>query len=272
MDQLGMTSRWVAAAREQETLLPNRLFDDPFAAALAGDEGRAMLTRFNGPSGENPFLSIRTRFIDDWLLAEAARGIRQVVLLAAGMDARAFRLAWPDATAVFEVERPEVLAWKEGVLSTLRATPRARRVLVRMDLRDDWRAALHAAGHDQAKPSAILVEGLLPYLPDQAAAHAILSAAASLAAPGSAVAADVVGASFLTSPLVKGFLDTLAAEGVPWLFGTDSPEALFEQAGWHDVRAIQPGEVAYAQGRWPYATAPRGVPGVPRSFLVTARR
>jgi methyltransferase (TIGR00027 family) len=275
MDALGLTSRWVAAARAQESTRPDRLFDDPFAAALAGDEGRAFFAEMEAIAGrksENPYLSIRTRLLDDALLAEAARGTRQIVLLAAGMDARALRLSWPGGTTVFEIERADVLDYKASVLSKLQATPRARRVALPVDLRGDWRSALRTAGHDRTRPSAFLLEGLLSYLPDEAAVHAILSAIASIAAPGSALGLDLVGASLLASPWIKPYLDGLAARGVPWLFGTDDPEGLLQRAGWQDVRVVQPGEVGAWPERWPHPVAPRTTQGYPHIFVVLARR
>jgi methyltransferase (TIGR00027 family) len=278
MDALGLTSRWVAAARARESARADRLFDDPLAAALAGDEGRAMLEEMErvatppGRPSENPYLAIRTRFFDDALMGAAREGTRQVAILAAGMDARAFRLAWPEGTTVFEVERAEVVRYKEEVLAAERATPRARRVVVAADLREDWRAKLREAGHDAAQPTAFLVEGLLPYLPDEAAALAIFAAAASIAAPGSRLATDVVGQSFLESPWVKTYLEGLAAKGVPWTFGTDEPEALLARAGWPHAHAVEPGDEGVSLGRWPYGLAPRAMREFPHSYLVVARR
>jgi methyltransferase (TIGR00027 family) len=210
--------------------------------------------------------------LDDALLAAANEGTRQIVLLAAGMDARALRLSWPKGTTVYEIERGDVLQYKESILSQLQATPRARRVPLACDLRDDWRGALQLAGHDATRPTAFLVEGLLSYLPDEPAAHAILSAAAEIAAPGSTVGLDLVGATLLSSPYIRTYLDGLAARGVPWVFGTNDPEGLLERAGWRDVRVVQPGEPGAWPERWPYPTAPRGAVGYPHIFFVFARR
>jgi methyltransferase (TIGR00027 family) len=278
MDSLGLTSRWVAAARARESARPDRLFEDELADALAGAEGWAMLREMEraaaveGPPQENPILAIRTRFLDDLLLDAANRGTRQFVLLAAGMDARAFRLVWPDGSSVFEVERDDVLAYKEEVLARLAVSPRARRVLVSADLREDWRSKLARSGHDASQPTALLVEGLLPYLPDESAALAVLSEAATVAAAGSCIGLDVISQSFLRSPWTQSFVEALAARDVPWNFGTDEPEALLARAGWSDVRAVQPGEAGVGADRWPYPTVPRGWMDVPRSFLVSGAR
>jgi methyltransferase (TIGR00027 family) len=279
MDALGLTSRWVAAARARESARPDRLFDDPLAAALAGVEGQAFLLEMGRlaampgrPPHENPFLSIRTYFLDDVLSQAMSGGIRQFVILAAGMDARAFRLDWPDGTTIFEVERDDVLRYKEAVLAREKATPRAHRVVIAADLREDWRSKLRQAGFDPGRPTAFLVEGLLVYLPDEGAALGVLSSAAEIAAPGSVLGADISSRTFLESPWTKTYRDALVAKGVAWTFGTDEPEDLLTRGGWPDVHVVQPYEVAVAGERWPYPPTPRTVAGVPRSFLAVARR
>jgi methyltransferase (TIGR00027 family) len=273
MDALGMTSRWIAAARERESRRPDRLFDDPLAGLLAGDEGRATMASIEAASGmtDNPYLAIRTRFLDDFLVDATRDGLRQIVILAAGMDARAFRLAWPPGTVIFEVERGEVLDHKRAVLAEARvAPPRVRRVEIRADLREDYRASLRSAGFSEAQPTAFLLEGLLPYLPDEATALSILSGVAASAAPGSRLALDMIGRGFLQSPFTRPHLDHLRALGVPWDFGHDDPEGLLARAGFTEVAVTQPGEVGH--GRWPHPTVPRPVPGIPRAYLVVARR
>jgi methyltransferase (TIGR00027 family) len=272
MDALGMTSRWVAAARERESRRSDRLFDDPWAGPLAGNEGRALLAAMEAGAGvtDNPYLVIRTRFLDDQLLGAARDGIKQIVILAAGMDARAFRLDWPPGTVIFEVERDEVLAHKATVLAELAATPRATRIVVRADLRDDFRNPLRRAGFAEDRPTAFLLEGLLPYLPNEAAALSILSAVEESFASGSRIALDMVGRSFLESPWTAAQRGILRARGTPWEFGDDDPEGLLARAGFPGASVVQPGEVGH--GRWPYATAPRSVPGIPRAYFVVARR
>jgi methyltransferase (TIGR00027 family) len=276
MDSLGLTSRWVAAARARESKRADRLFDDPLADALAGPEGWAFLEAIEraapGPTPENPYLPIRTRFFDDLLAAAAREGTRQIVILAAGMDARAFRLPWPAGTRIFEVERPDVLAYKEDVLARVGAAPRAERIAVAVDLRDDWPSKLAAFGHDPSRASAFLVEGLFPYLPDEGAVSTVLKTAAGLSAPGSSIAADVGNGAMLRSPWTQPLIRALEEHGAPWRFGTDEPEQLFERAGWWEAHAVQPGEVSAGAGRWPYMNAPRTVLEIPRSFFVSARR
>lgn len=273
-----MTSRLVAAARARESKREDRLFNDPFAAALAGDEGRAMAAMLEGSQHhgrttgiiENPYLPVRTRFLDDFILQAAAQGIKQFAILAAGMDARAFRLDWPEDATVFEVERAEVLEYKESILAGLGAKPRVKRVVIAMDLREDFCGALIQAGFVETEPTLFLTEGLLPYLPNEEAVLPLLSRIAAFAAPGSLIALDTIAESFFKSPWTKPFLDLMAQAGAPWLYGTDEPESLLERAGFSNVRAQQPGEVR--PDRWPFPVMPRSVPGMPRSFLVTATR
>jgi methyltransferase (TIGR00027 family) len=278
MDSLGMTSRWVAAARARESARPDRLFDDPLADALAGEAGRTMLDEMAkatlppATSRDSPYLAIRTRFFDDALLASTREGTRQVVILAAGMDARAFRLDWPEGTTVFEVERAPVLHYKETIVAAQHVAPRARRVTVPVDLRDDWRSALRDAGHEASLPSAFSVEGLLSYLPEESSAAGLLADAASVAAPGSVLGADLVGSSFLDSPWTQPYLQALAQKNIPWRWGTSDPEALLERAGWRHAQAVQPGEDGASFGRWSYPVAPRGTQGYPQSFFALARR
>ena len=278
MDKLGMTSRLVAAARERESNRADRLFNDPFAGALAGEEGRAMMAmtesvpRQVGASAptENPYLSIRTRFLDDVVQGAVQSGIRQFAILAAGMDARAFRLQWPQDAIVFEVERPDVLSYKEEVLNSIGAKATGKRIVVACDLRDDFPQALRNAGYSDSKPTLFITEGLLPYLPNEETVQSLLRSIAGIAAPGSILALDTVGESFLRSPWTQPFLELMSKAGVPWQFGTDEPEKLLENAGFRNVLVVQPAE--YLPQRWPFPSLPRSVPGMPRSYLVTAAR
>lgn len=132
---------------------------------------------------------IRTKFYDDYLLAAAADGIRQMVLLAAGLDTRAFRLPWPAGTTVFEVDLPETLTFKEHVLAANEPAPTCKRVVVEADLTGDWPAAITAAGFDPTQPTAWLVEGLLVYLTHDDAAR-LLDTVATLSAAGSRLSCE----------------------------------------------------------------------------------
>jgi len=132
---------------------------------------------------------VRTKFYDDYLLTAASDGIRQVALLAAGLDTRAFRLPWPVGTTVYEVDLPDMIAFKDEVLSHTDGTPTCHRVAIAADLTADWPAALVGAGFDPALPTAWLVEGLLVYLTHDDAAR-LLTTVADLSAPGSRLSCE----------------------------------------------------------------------------------
>ena len=135
---------------------------------------------------------MRTHFFDEYFDDAAEAGIRQVVILAAGLDSRAYRLNWPDGTAVYEIDQPKVLEYKTGILQQHGAAPTASRRPVPIDLRDDWPAALAAAGFDRTRPTAWLAEGLLPYLPSDAQDR-LFEMFTALSAPGSQVAIEAFG-------------------------------------------------------------------------------
>lgn len=275
IDGLGLTARWVAALRERESLRPDRLFDDPLAAALAGDAGRAFMAAVEadlpamaGTRG----LAVRTRYLDDMLAAATASGVRQVVILAAGMDARAYRLPWAEGTVIYEVERDDVMALKERILADLAPQPKAELRKVRIDLREDFATALRQQGFAPGLPAAFLVEGLLIYLPDRAAVLRVLREVAALGAPGSWIGLDVVGERFLSMPMVEAAHRRLAAMDACWSFGTDDPTALLREAGFTEVSVSESSRLPYVPPK------PIGiVDGTPKFagdayYMVTARR
>jgi methyltransferase (TIGR00027 family) len=278
-DPISLTARLTAAARARESRRPDRLFDDPLASALAGPEGVAFMERLEaagrvpsaaGPT-ENPYIAIRTRFFDDFLeRAVKESGARQVVLLAAGLDTRAYRLDWPEGTRLFELDRPEVIAAKQDVLDRASARARCDRRVLGVDLSGSWSDLLTAADFDPRQLSVWLIEGLTPYL-DEEAAGTVVDRSAVLAATGSCLGADVIGRTFLESPWTQSTLDMMAREGAPWKFGTDQPEAFFAARGWR-ARISRPGAPDASPGRWPYPVLPRDFPGIPNTFLVTAVR
>jgi methyltransferase (TIGR00027 family) len=264
MRGVALTSLWVAAWRAAESDRPDALFHDPFARALAGAEGFEVLEAARAVAPiEAPTIPVRTRFFDERIV----RG-GQVALVAAGMDARAFRLAWPEGTRVFEVDQPEVLRLKRERLGA--AVPTCTRIVVPVDLAQDWPAALRNAGFRPEVPTTWLVEGLLPYL-DESLVRSLLARVSRLSAPGSSLLADVIGKTLLEMLQLRPMLDFVGGLGAPWTFGTDEPEALLEPLGWK-VAAHDLGTFAAEVGRWPWPVIPRSVPGLPRSFLVEATR
>jgi methyltransferase (TIGR00027 family) len=180
---VGATATGVAVGRALGSRGPNALINDPFAEPLVRAVGVDFFTRIasgeldpavvddNGDFGMQrmgDMMAVRTRFFDDFFMAAANEGIRQAVILASGLDARAYRLPWPAGTTVFEIDQSQVIEFKTATLAELGATPTADRRTVPVDLRDDWPAALRAAGLDPTKPTAWSAEGLLPFLPPDA--------------------------------------------------------------------------------------------------------
>lgn len=269
MDAVAGTGLLVAAIRARETQRDDGLFSDPFAERLAGQAGREMLEAALEHSGEQSMLQIivRTRFWDDEL-SEATRTVHQVVILAAGMDARAYRLEWPAGTALFEVDQPQVIAQKADLLADHQ--PRCHRTAVGIDLRDDWPEALGAAGFDPAVPSVWLMEGLLQYL-DEDAVRTLFDRIDALSATGSVLLYEVVGQTLLESPFMAPLLESMAAQGSPWLFGTDTPGQLAERLGWA-AQVLDVAEVGNRSQRWFAPAVPLEVPGVPRGYFVVATR
>ncbi|ETW21560.1 class I SAM-dependent methyltransferase [Mycobacterium gastri] len=200
---VGATATMVAAQRALAASREFALIDDPFAAPLVRAVGMDVYTRM--VDGQIPVeedsefdpervargMACRTRFYDRFFLDAARSGIGQVVILASGLDARAYRLPWPKGTVVYEVDMPEVIAFKTSTLSGLGAEPTAQRRTVAVDLRDDWAAALQAAGFDGKVPSAWSAEGLLVYLPEDAQ-DALFDNITVLSAPGSRLAFEFV--------------------------------------------------------------------------------
>lgn len=181
---VGLTALLVAAARAIETHRHDSLAKDVYAehfvrAAPACADWPVRIEQVAG-GDDNPlwgrfarYFGLRTRVLDDFLLRSARTNARQVVLLGAGLDTRAFRMDWPSDVVVFEIDRAGVLAFKQQVLTDLSAAPKVKRVPVPVDLRADWVTALTTAGFDPAAPSAWLAEGLLFYLPGPAETYLI---------------------------------------------------------------------------------------------------
>ncbi|OBI42933.1 SAM-dependent methyltransferase [Mycobacterium kyorinense] len=204
---VGATATMVAAARAVASRAEHPLINDPFAEPLVRAVGIDLFSRM--ASGElNPAdlqddddragahrmadnMAVRTKFFDEFFLDAAKSGISQVVILASGLDARAYRLAWPTGTVIYEVDQPQVIEFKSGTLAQLGVEPTAERRAVAIDLRDDWPAALRAAGFDPSKPTAWSAEGLLGYLPPDAQDR-LLDTITALSAPGSRFATESV--------------------------------------------------------------------------------
>ena len=198
---VGATATAVAASRAMASQNPDALLNDPWADPLVRAVGIDTFVKLiDGETGhtDDPLLNrramkeqiaVRTRFFDDFFVLAAESGIRQAVILASGLDTRAYRLPWPADTKVFEIDQPEVIAFKTRTLADLGAEPAAERTTVAVDLREDWPAALIEAGFDPKLPTAWSAEGLLVYLPPDAQDR-LFDNIAGLSAPGSRIATE----------------------------------------------------------------------------------
>jgi methyltransferase (TIGR00027 family) len=177
---VGATATMVAAARAVASNSADPLINDPFAEPLVRAVGVDFFTRFAGGELERTgddgsglqlmvdWMAVRTRYFDEFITDATRAGIRQVVILASGLDSRAYRLAWPAGTTVFEIDQPQVIEFKTKTLTELGVQPVAGLKTVSIDLRQDWPAALRRAGFQPDQPTAWLAEGLLRYLPPDA--------------------------------------------------------------------------------------------------------
>lgn len=183
------TAVGVAMVRAVESARPDRLFDDPLAAefAAAADWSPARVAteaRRERFQALVVWITVRTRFLDDLVVDASAHGCRQVVILGAGLDARAFRLAFPHGTRLFELDLAGILEFKDAVITANGRTPACERIVVPGDLSGDWPTPLAAAGFDPTVPTVWLAEGLLVYLTAEQN-EALIDAASIRSAVGS---------------------------------------------------------------------------------------
>jgi methyltransferase (TIGR00027 family) len=198
---VGATATGVAASRALASKQPNPLINDPFADALVKAVGLEYCNRMADGDlafGDDPLftrqrmceqIAVRTRFFDDLFTGAAAAGIRQAVILASGLDTRAYRLPWPPDAVVFEIDQPQVIEFKASVLANQGAAAAAHHRTVAIDLRDDWSTALRDSGFDPTRPTAWIAEGLLIYLPPDAQDR-LFDNITALSAPGSRLATE----------------------------------------------------------------------------------
>ncbi len=257
---VSLSSQLVAAVRARETARSDRLFTDPFAAELAGEQAlemaRAREERTKDSVADR--LAIRTRFFDDFLI-DAVSEISQIVILAAGMDARAFRLPWPDGTIIYELDKEEVLAKKEAILKE--KVPLCNRKAIAVDLTQPWQDKLLEQGYRNDLPSIWLLEGLLMYLTEWQV-YNLLRTVWEMTAIGSYIGADILNVYALQSP-------DLAAKY--WRSGFDYPEEIFASIGWN-IEVFEAGQPEANFGRLTTEVPPRDVLDIPRGFLIKARK
>ena len=197
---VGATATMVAVARTLASREADPLIDDPFAEPLVRAVGIDFFIKLI--DGEIPLadagagdvarlmtdvMAVRTRFFDNFFTNAA--GIRQAVILASGLDSRAYRLPWPAGSVVYEIDQPKVIEFKTEAMAEIGAEPTAERRTVSVDLRDDWPAALRRSGFDATRPTAWSAEGLLAYLPPDAQDR-LFDNITALSAPGSQLATE----------------------------------------------------------------------------------
>lgn len=266
-ESVGITALGVAGGRAMESARPDALITDPYAADFvdAVRDEIALPTAFDpaadhtdpaSPAG-SAYVGVRSRYFDGRLLAAAADGIDQVVILASGLDTRAQRLDWPAGTTVFEIDQADVIDFKDGVIaardgSAEPATTGVTRVALRVDLRHDWAGALRAAGHDASRPTAWLAEGLLPYLPARAEID-LVDRVLELSAPGSRIAvehlAGMVG-ELSDDDLLATSSERFGVDVRELFYDDDRPDPRdrFRAAGW-EVDEASASTVAAGYGR-----------------------
>lgn len=246
------TARLMAAMRAIESERNDRLFHDPFAARLAGEEAFQRVDRQLSQM-DRIYVAIRTRFFDDFLLSSS---VNQVVILASGLDTRAYRLPWRSGVKLYELDFPEVLAYKETCLGEI--DPKCDRYGIAADLTQPWEDQLIEAGYCPEHPSIWLAEGLFMYL-SEAQVREILSTVSRLSVPGSYLGLDTINIKSLEYEPYRGYFQS----------GWDYPEDLLSSYGWK-AEVIQPGEEGANFERFTELFPPRDVPDVQRVFLVKA--
>jgi methyltransferase (TIGR00027 family) len=235
---VSMTALGVAAARATESARPDRLFEDSLAnkfIAAAGADFEEML-----PCGSDldatlarffDYAALRTRFFDDYLLAACAAGCRQVVVLAAGLDTRAFRLPWPEVVRLFELDLAQIFVFKEQVLAREGARPVCQRIVVEADLSEEWSAPLLQASFSPDERTAWLAEGILPYLTEEENDR-VMSSIGQLSTFGSQLAFEHMKRDAQESVFFRDAAAALAELGVSWQSLLGSPDAWLADYGW----------------------------------------
>ena len=277
---VGATATMVAAARAAASRATDPLINDPFAEPLVRAVGIDFFTRWatgeldpadvDGPDSSwglarmTDLMAARTRYFDTFFSDAASTGIRQAVILASGLDARGYRLSWPTGMTVFEIDQPQVIAFKTATLARLGGEPTADLKVVPVDLRHDWPKALREAGFDPDRPAAWIAEGLLAFLPP-AAQDLLLDNITALSAQGSRLAAEIfINSMDADSGQSQNVLDTTTQR---WrAHGLDIElSALGFEGERHDVATYLDEHGWHAVVRTPLSTllADNGLPALP---------
>lgn len=259
-------------AREHDR--EDRLFEEPLAGVLATEEGPRIMRGFEGEvqrGVEDPALAVRTRFFDEAIMSAAHdHRVQQMVFVAAGMDTRSYRLSWPQATTVFELDRPALLKLKAELLADAvpDVQPGCAVQSIGVDLIGDWTTPLVASGFRSLEPTLWLTEGLLYFLSADER-DGLLKEITSLSAPNSWLLADYVSQTSLDGPGMHAWRVKMAASGHPWMSGCDDPQALLRAQGWR-ARVSAYGSPEADYGRWATSLIEPGVTATRGRYLITA--
>jgi methyltransferase (TIGR00027 family) len=225
------TARWVAVYRAMETERPDAIFRDPFARKLAGAKGEAIVNSMKrGRSMAWPMV-VRTVLLDEIIMREISDGVDTVLNLAAGLDARAFRMPLPDTLHWIDVDHPHMVKYKADGMAG--ETPVCRYESVPLDLADvSARRALFTRVNAESRRVLVITEGLLIYLPE--------SDVVALAADLHAQTTFRHWASDLASPGLLKMMErtwgkSVAEGNAPFLFGPEAGPAFFAPLGWKEI-------------------------------------
>lgn len=250
LPDVSLTAFGVAAARASETTRMDRLFSDPFAEAFVRAAGPTHGAERERPRALLDWISVRTRFLDDLLLNSCAAGAWQVVIFGAGLDARAFRLAWPSEVRLFELDLPGLLEFKEDVIRSEGWQPSCERICVPVDLSGDWSEPLLGAGFTAGSLVAFSAEGLLAYL-SASTSDSLVARAAELSSPGSRLGLTLASSRRLETWREAHPEPSASASDYVSLWRSANAEHAIEwlaSRGWH-ARAFDVAERSATYGR-----------------------
>ncbi len=250
------TARLMAAMRAKETERTDSLFNDPFAHALAGEEAFTFFKQ-QLKEQDSGYIAVRTHLFDSFLLSQSKKA-HQIVILASGMDTRAYRLPWSSETKIYELDQAEVIETKKAILAD--ATPLSQHYTISADLTQPWSHLLLEQGYQPTLPSVWLLEGLLMYL-SEAQVRQLLETISQLTSVDSYLGLDVVNVKGIEYKPYKGYFRS----------GFDEPEKLLAEYGW-EAQVIQPGDEGANFDRYTDKFPPRDVMDVARVFLVKAQK
>jgi methyltransferase (TIGR00027 family) len=252
------TSRIMAAIRAVENERVDRLFRDPFAAKLAGEDTIIkVLPKIQENENKGiPYVAVRTKYFDDWLMSLTDQ-IKQIVLLGAGLDTRAFRLNLPPDIHFYELDQENVIEYKNSVLQCF--SPNCHRHTIVTDLRESWSKKLISSGFQIEQPTAWLIEGVFYYLTEEEVKN-LLEKINQLSSKKSYLAADFISEATLKTD------DDLAQY---WQFGCNNPQSFLSNYGWQSL-VVQPCDSSVNCGRFTFQFPSLDVEDAVRTFFATA--